>query len=173
MALHTASEFARLSPAAGWELDRGRLRRPRARSPLQVRRALRLARLLAASVGDAGAWVSTELVVRLSTNPDSAARPDVAVALDEPPADGVVASAPALVALIDDGDPDRWLAAGAGAVWVVRRADVIVSAAGAPTQVADLDARVTVPVIAAAPGVTPALDVPAVCGLSAAVLAPG
>jgi len=66
-----------------------------------------------------GGFASAQLRVRVPPFVDD--RPDVAVALSDPPADGRLRVAPLLVVLLAPGGPaapERWLAAGAAAVWV-------------------------------------------------------
>jgi hypothetical protein len=66
-----------------------------------------------------GGFASAQLSVRVPPFVD--ARPDVAVALTDPPRDGRLRVAPVLVVLLGPGGPaapERWLAAGVAAVWV-------------------------------------------------------
>jgi hypothetical protein len=79
-------------------------------------RAARIARMLRPAAHALGGLVSTELIVPYAGR---WYRPDVGVVLDaDPPIDGVLGVAPALVVCL--GGPLRgadWLRAGAGAVW--------------------------------------------------------
>lgn len=66
-----------------------------------------------------GGFASAQLHVTVPPFVDG--RPDVAVALVDPPADGRLAVPPVLVVLLAGSraaGPERWLAAGAAAVWV-------------------------------------------------------
>ena len=91
---------------------------PRPTSSRRQRAAIVAARLLPAARA-LGGFVSTQL--RVTVPPFVDGRPDVAVALTDPPPDGHALTAPVLVVLLagHPTTPERWLAAGSSAVWVV------------------------------------------------------
>jgi hypothetical protein len=92
---------------------------PRPTSSRRQRATLVAARLLPAA-RTLGGFVSTQL--RVTVPPFVDGRPDVAVALTDPPPDGHAIAAPVLVVLLAGhatAGPERWLAAGSSAVWVV------------------------------------------------------
>lgn len=92
--------------------------------------AARLVRLLSPAALSLGGFASAELRVRLR---DGLWRPDVSVALDELPVDGISHRAPVLVVELGPGaGPGRWLRAGAKAVWVIGDHSAQVHTAGAP-----------------------------------------
>ncbi len=141
----TAARVARLSLPGSWALDRGELRRshePRAQLPI---RASRLARALAPAAAEIGGWASTELVVRVAVDPDSARRPDVCVVVGPVPAGGVVDVPPALVAIFDDEQvAGWWLRRGAGTVWALHRCGASLLLPGRPAVALGLDDELAV-----------------------------
>ncbi|MDQ3530371.1 MAG: hypothetical protein M3425_10565 [Actinomycetota bacterium] len=141
----TAADVARLSLRGSWALDRGELRRNRELRPQLAIRAARLARALAPAAAEMGGWTSTELVVRVAANPDSARRPDVCVVVGPVPAGGVVEVPPALVAIFDDEQvAGWWLRRGAGTVWVLHRCGASLLLPGRPAVALGLDDELTV-----------------------------
>lgn len=130
--MHTAHTL--LAAPTGFEIDRGRLRRVPAPNDRERTAAARLARLLGPAATALGGWTSTQVVVRFARDPDSAARPAVALCCEPMPPDGVVDAAPLLVALT--GRPPaaahRWLEMGTAAVWLLDDCRVVaVTATGA------------------------------------------
>lgn len=97
------------------------LRAPReragARHGPERRRACRVARLLAPAAWALGGFASAE--ARVHAGLGVVLRPDVVVALGDPPPDGALADPPLLVVVLrTPGAVAAWLALGTGAVWV-------------------------------------------------------
>ncbi len=119
--------------------------RPVAGSARRIR-AARIARLLAPAAVALGGWASSELVVRVDAPPHRF-RPDVTVGFGEPPVDGVTATPPVLVVVLDDDArvAAQWTAVGVEAVWAVADTTVALWQRGRPAVVVGLDAELVVP----------------------------
>jgi len=141
----TAADVARLSLQGTWALDRGELRRSHeSRTQLPIR-ASRLARALGPAAAAIGGWTSTELVVRVAADPDSARRPDVCVVVGPVPAGGVVHAPPVLVATFDDEEAAAWwLRRGVGTVWTLHPCGASLLRPGRPAVALGLDDELTV-----------------------------
>lgn len=127
-----------------YELHAGTVARTPGADHLRQRLAARIARALAPVAQTAGAWVSSEALVRLERDPDTTLRPPVVVAGGDVPYDGVVDDGVLLVVELDERRLDVWREAGVGVVWLPRSRSVVV-AAGDTARVVGPDATLRLP----------------------------
>lgn len=140
----TAEELGRRAAPWPCELRRGVAHRLAEADPAAARVAARIGRVLLPAAEAAGAWVSTEALVRVERNPDTALHPAVAVAAGPLPYGGVIDAGLVVVVELDVRRVQTWLRWGAGPVWVPQARGVLV-AEGTSTQIAPAGAQLALP----------------------------
>lgn len=131
----TAEQLVRQPDGARWEVLGGRIVGLPG-GPLDRRSAAaRLARLFDPAARRVGAWVSTEVLVRISEEPETALRPVLAVVAGEPPYDGIVTTRPILVVDVGGSRRGLWPRGSATQVWTVDGGGVAVDRADARSRV--------------------------------------
>lgn len=149
----TAHDLARGALPLPRELRSGVVQRLAVPDAARLRLAARIARALLPDAEAAGAWVSTEALIRLGRVPETALRPVVAVVVGPLPYDGVAEDHGAVAVELDMDRVALWREA-AATVWVPRPDGVLVAAGGvsrlvAPDQDLALPGPARVPVAAA------------------------
>lgn len=126
----TAHDLVRAALPLPVELRAGVVTRLPVPAPAQVRLAARIARTLHVPAQAAGAWVSTEALIRVRQEPETALRPVVTVVAGPLPYDGVVDEGAALAVETDISRLALWREADTATVWVVQPGGVVVAAHG-------------------------------------------
>lgn len=140
----TAEELGRRAVPWPCELRRGVTHRLAWGDPAAARVAARVARVLQPAAEAAGAWISTEALVRVECNPDTALRPAVAVAAGPLPYDGVIDAGLVVVVELDVRRVQTWLRWGCGPVWVPQARGVLL-ADGTSTDVVAAGTQLALP----------------------------
>ena len=138
----SAHQLGRRAVAWPCEVHGGITHRLARSDPAARRVASRIARVLQPSAESAGAWVSTEALIRVQRDPDTALRPAVAVVAGPLPYDGVVDAGVIALVELDVARLATWRAAGVGPVWVPQGRGVVVADA-TTTVVAQPDGELT------------------------------
>lgn len=143
MGLTRAQRLARQTSQWPWEVRDGKVvtlpEVPLRRRPV----ATRLTLLVEAAAADAGAWVTTEALIRVQRRPETALRPVLAVLKDEPPYDGVLDEVPLLVIEVGEERRQLWPDGAAATLWTVRKDHVRVDRRGGRSSVVGVGRTLT------------------------------